>query len=181
MTLHQSGVDGISKRKFREILGNIIFLLVELELRSIPQSVLRKHLHDLRLERERGDVLVVDQVDLVKLDTRLDNLVCDSGGIGKGRDVFADLVEGKSEVLREGSAKLSFGFFTKDNNGRAFRGVSVTSGGAKLEEFSLGSLGDGRVDTSAQTLVGRNDNEELTTTLGSDGFGVGKDLCSSIG
>lgn len=177
VTLDESSVDGVGKGKLGKVLGHIVLLLVQLELRGVSQSIFREDLDDVRLERESRDVLVVDQVDLVKLDARLDDLVSNGGGIGKSGDVLANLVEGESKVLGKSTTELSLGLFTENDDSGTVGRVGVTGRGADLLEFGLGALGDGRVDTTAKTLVGGDDDEELLATFGSNGLGVGEDLC----
>lgn len=177
VTLDERGVDGVGEREFGKVLGDIILLLVQLELGSVAESILREDLHNIRLERKSRNVLVVDKVDLVELDARLDDLVGNGGGIGEGGDVLANLVEGKGEVVGESTTELGLGLLTEDNNGGALGGRGISSGFADLLELGLGALGDGRVDTTAETLVGRDDDEELTTALGGNSLRVGEDLC----
>ena len=177
VALDERGVDGVGKRELGKVLGDVVLLLVELELGGVAEGVFGEDLDDVGLERERRDVLVVDEVDLVELDARLDDLVGDGGGVGKGGDVLANLVEGEGNVLGERTAELRLGLFTENDDGGALGRGGVTGSGADLLELGLGALGDGRVDTTAETLVGGDDDEELATALGSDSLGVGEDLC----
>ncbi len=180
MTLDKGGVDGVGEGELGKVLGDIVLLLVELELGSVAESVFREDLHNIGLEGKSRNVLVVDEVDLVELDAGLDDLVSNGGGIGEGGDILADLVEGEGKVLGKSTAELGLGLLTENNNGGALRGVGITSGSADLLELGLGALGDGRVDTTAKTLVGRDNDEELTTALGSNSLGVGEDLCVEV-
>lgn len=176
MTLDKSSVDGIGKGELGQVLSDIVLLLVELELRSVAESVFGEDLENIRLEGKSGNVLVVDEVDLVELDARLDDLVSNGSSVGESGDVLADLVERESKVLGEDTTKLGLGLLTKNDNSGALGRVGGTGSLTELLEFSLGALGDGRVDTTAKTLVGGDNDEELTTALGSNGLGVGEDL-----
>ena len=84
---------------------------------------------------------------LVPLAAVLDDLVGDGTGLGKGRDVLADGVEGDSDVLGHGSRELGLGLVT-DNGERS--GV--------LDLLLLDESGDTGVDTTAETSV-RGDGE----------------------
>lgn len=173
-------------------------------LTSVAESVLRVDLNDVRLERKGRDVLVVDQVDLfnrigiqlvkrpktlsqkvdalgvthlVELDAALDDLVSDGAGIGEGGNILANLVEREGKVVGKGTTKLSLGLLAKNDDSRALGALCRASGLTKLLELGLGALGDRGVDTTAKTLVGGDNDEELTATLGGDGLGVLEDLC----
>lgn len=179
VSLDEGGVDGVGKGELGEVLGDVVLLLVELELGGVAERVFGEDLDDVGLEGEGRDVLVVDEVDLVELDAGLDDLVCDGGCVGEGGDVLADLVEGERDVLGERAAELGLGLFAEDDDGGALGGVGVAGGGTDLVELGLGALCDGGVDTAAETLVGGDDDEELAATLGSDGLGVLEDLCGA--
>lgn len=115
---------------------------------------------------------------LVKLDAALDDGVSNGAGISEGGDVLADLVEAEGQVLAERTAKLSLALLAQNNKLGALGAVGSASGRAKLQELSLGTLGDRRVDTTAKTLVRGDNDEELAPALRGNGLGVLEDLCT---
>lgn len=177
VALDESGVDGVGKGELGQVLGDVVLLLVQLELRSVAKSTFREDLDDVRLEGKSRDVLVVDEVDLVELDAGLDDLVGNGSGIGESGDILANLVEGEGKVLGKSTGELGLGLLTENNDGGTLGRVSITGRSADFLELGLGTLGDGRVDTTAETLVGGDNNEELATTFGSNSLGVGEDFC----
>jgi hypothetical protein len=102
---------------------------------------------------------------LIPLSTVLNNLVGDSAGLGKRRYILADRVEADLELLGQGSAQLCFGLVTNDGDGSLLFGVLL-----------LELTGDGRVDTTAKTTVGRDTDVEDLGGLAL-GLGVLEELC----
>lgn len=106
------------------------------------------------------------RANFIELDTGVQDLIGDLGSGGESGNVLSDGRERKRELLRGESGELSLGSVTEDDD----RGVRVD------KESSLGGLGDGRVDTSAKTRVGRDGNEKDLASL-RDGLRVGEKLC----
>jgi hypothetical protein len=103
---------------------------------------------------------------LVELNTSLQDLISDLGSSGKGRDVLSDGGERELHLLGLGPRDLSLGSVTKNDE------VGV---GVGLDSL-LGGLGDGRVDTTAETGVGGDSDDEGLSSLGGGGLGVLEEL-----
>lgn len=96
----------------------------------------------------------------VELRAALSDVVGDDGGISKGRNIFADLVEGDEEVFGVHTRELALALVSENDN----LGVGI----AGCDE-SASVLGNRGVDTTAETTVARNDNNELLAFLGRSG------------
>ena len=129
---------------------------------GLLQVLLRADDEGSRLIRDGRDELVVDQDNFVVLCTALGDEVGDGRGVSEGGDVTTNLVEGDRKVLTEGTLKLVLGLVTNNSNLGLGVDLDVLEGGfGVVGEGAAGGLGDGRVDTAAETLVGGDDNEEL--------------------
>lgn len=102
----------------------------------------------------------------VVLDTALRDQIRNLSSVGKSGNVLSDLVESQDGVFAVGPHELSLALVTNDDN----RAVGV----ALLGEGAARGFRDGRVDTTAETLVGGDNDEELLAALGS--LGVAEDL-----
>lgn len=111
-------------------------------------------LDDSGLVRDGGDELVVHNRDLVVRNARGEDEVGDTGRVRERRDVTANLVEGHDEVLGEQTRELRLRLVTNDHDGGVLRDAAL------LGERTAGSLRHGGVDTTAKTLVGRDDEEQ---------------------
>lgn len=152
VTFNKGLVDDVGERKLGQVLGDILLHLVRLESGSLLQSLGSANGHGRSLVTDRTDVLVVDDLELIPFTAVLGDFIGDSGGLGKRRDVLADLVEGQLHLLGHHSRELSLGLVTADDD----LGVRVG------EQGLLGGLGDGRVDTAAETSVrGDGDVKDL--------------------
>jgi len=107
---------------------------------------------------------------LVPLPSVLHQLVGDGGGLGEGRDILSNGVEGDFERVGDSSGKLSLGLVTDNGNGAGSLGDSLLDGS-----------GDTRVDTTAKTSVGGDGEVEDLALLGSlllAGLDLGEELWS---
>ena len=86
---------------------------------------------------------------LVKVTTVLHDLIGDSAGLDKCGDILSNTVERQDDRFGDSSGKLSLGLVTND---------SECTGSDGLGLFDVS--GDGRVDTSAKTTVGRDGEVE---------------------
>lgn len=108
-----------------------------------------------RTKPTKPNLRITASTHLVKVTTVLHDLVGDGAGLGESGDVLADTVEREVQSLGHGSGKLSLGLVT-DNSKRS------------------GLLGDGllhvsrdlRVNTTAETTVGRHGEVEDLSLLG---------------
>lgn len=108
---------------------------------------------------------VVDKNDGVVFHATFDYEICNTRGIGKGGDIASDLVEGQDEVLGQSTNKLHFGLVannhdrgvTLNGNGRTFGSSKRRVGG--IADSTARRFRDGRMDTTAETLVGGDNNE----------------------
>lgn len=118
------------------------------------------------LVRDGRDVAVGDDTDLVPFTTVLYNLVGNGGSLCESGNVLADLVERDLEVFTVLPGELSLGLVAENGNGSRLLLDGRTDG-----------LGDGRVDTTAETTVGRDTDVEDLGLLGSLGLGLSEELC----
>jgi len=108
--------------------------------------------------------------DLVKVGVELHDLVGNSTGLGKSRDILSNTAESKVQSLGHSSGKLSFWLFSNNRQCSWSLGLGL---------FNVSS--DGRVDTTAKTSV-RGDGEVedlgvLGLTLGLGGLGLLEEYC----
>lgn len=107
------------------------------------------------------DELVVDDLDAGVVGRKTGNLVGNGLGIGKGRDVLADLREAEDDVPGVGSAQLGLGLLSEDDN----VGILLAS------QQAAGGLAQTRVNTTAKTLVGAGNHEQRLLVF--QGLGLG--------
>lgn len=166
VTLDESGEDGVGKRELDEVLGDILLHLVSLEASRSGKGLLVDDGGGSCLVGDGRDVAVGDDTDLVPFTTVLDDLIGNGGGLCESGNVLADLVERDLEVFTVLPGELSLGLVTEDGDGSRL-----------LLDGSANGLGDGRVDTTAKTTVGRNTDVENLGLLGSLGLGLSEELC----
>lgn len=106
--------------------------------------------------------MVVQDLDTGILARQQGDLISNRLGIGEGRNVLADVAEAHEDVLGVSTGQLSLGLLTENHD----VGVRV------LLKETAGSLGQTRVDTTTETLVGAGDNEQSLLVLEGLGFGV---------
>jgi hypothetical protein len=144
---------------------------------ALLQGLLTLHFHNSSLIRNSRNKLVVNKHNRVKFDTTLDDKVCNTSSISKGRDVPSNLVEGDAIVGTIFADELTLGLVTNNGDGRVLADFCV--GGKKrfgvASEGFTSSLGEGGVDTTTKTLVG-GDNDEEFGGCGLVGGGVHEDL-----
>lgn len=179
VSFHQGSVHCVGQGELSQVLGCVLFLLISLESWSFSQRCFREDLHDCRLVRDSRDIGVVDDVDFVEGDSRRHNLVGDGRCICEGGDVLANLVEGVSEVLWQGSGELSLGLVSDSEDGWSGVRVGRGSGTSNLLHLSAGTLDDRRVNTTAKTLVRGDDDVENLSALWRLCLGVLEDFCPS--
>lgn len=126
------------------------------------ESLLRVDRDILGLVGNDGLELVEDDLGAVELGARLLDGVGDGGSDEEVGDVLAKLVEGQGHVLSGGTAQLGLGLVTEDDD--ASLGV--------LGKGTLGSLRHAGVDTTAQTAVRGDGDEDSLALSRSLGLGV---------
>jgi len=147
-------------------------------LAILLQSLFSLDLHRSSLVRKRRHKPVVNQHNRIILYPTLHNQIRNTSSIGKRRNVPSNLVKRHDEVFSEDTGKLGFGFVSDNHDGR----VCFDSGAGKRGFLVVGNgttrgFGDGRMDTTAETLVGGDDEEEFATTGGGFFFDGFKDFC----
>lgn len=111
------------------------------------------------------DEAVVDDADAAVVLGKQRDLVGNGLGIGEGGDVLADVGEAEEDLLGSETGQLSLGLVTEDNDVGVGVGVQHTAS----------SLGQTRVNTTAETLVGTGHDEESLLVLQSLGLGLLED------
>lgn len=119
------------------------------------------------------DELVVQDLDLSILVGQANNLVGNSLGIGKGRNVLADTGEGELDILGLGTLQLGLALLAEDN-----QVVCVGFLGKETTDVT----GQTRVDTTAKAFVGRANDEQglFVFALEGLGLGLGEDLLGGL-
>lgn len=166
VTLDKSSVNGVGKREFGKVLGDILLHLVLLETSGLLESLGRDDGGNTSFVRDGGEVLVGDNLDDIPFTAVLDNLVSDGGSLAESGDVLADSGEGDLERLGHGTGELGLGLVTDDGEGTGL-----------LDHLLLDVSRDGRVDTTTETTV-RGDTDVEDLGLGFRlGLGVLEQLC----
>jgi hypothetical protein len=133
----------------------------------VGNSLFREGLNRGSLVTGSVDELVVDDFDVGVVGGQEGDLVRNSLGFSEVGDVLANTSEVHNDVLAAGTAELRLALLTNDDN------VAV----GLLEEHSADTLGQARVDTTAETLVGAGNNDQglLVITLQRLGLGLLED------
>lgn len=97
----------------------------------------------------------------------LQNQVGNTSGISKRRHLLSNLIDGKDKIVWQSTHNLRLGLVTNHDNW-AF-GVNIRVG---VRNGTADELGKGRVNTTAKTLVRREDDEKLAPR----GFAGGSSL-----
>lgn len=134
---------------------------------ALFQGGLAPNLYSSGFVADCRDEFVVNDDNGFVLDAALDNEVGNTSSVGKRGDVSANLVERQAEVAGQRAHELGFGLVADDHDGG--RGVNLSGLALLGEKRRLGGasegaargLGHGGVDTTAEPLVGGDDNEEL--------------------
>lgn len=166
MALNKSRVDGVGERELGEVLSDVVLKLVLAELGSVDKRLLAEHGNADSAERHRRDELVVHDRHAVELEAAAEDGVSDLRSLSVSRDSLADLVERELDVLGDGALELALALLTKDND--------LALG--RLADHTASVLRERRVDTTAQTLVRRGDNNKLVALVGGLSLGLLEDL-----
>lgn len=145
---------------------------VEMRHTGLRNGLLGKCLNEGRLVAGGVDELVVQDLDIRVLSGQQDDLVGDGLGIGKGGNVLANTGEVELDTLGVGSRQLGLALLANDDQvERRLLSRQAADGTAQT-----------RVNTTAETLVGRADNNErlLLLSLGGSGLGGLEDLVGSL-
>lgn len=119
------------------------------------------------------DELVVEDLNLGVVAGQANNLVGDGLGVGEGGNILANTREGKLDVLGLGTLQLGLALLAEDDEL-----VSV----GLLGEETTDVTGQTGVNTTAETLVGRADDEQNLLVLALEGLGLslGEDLAGGL-
>ena len=178
VSLSKSPVKGVGERVLLEVWK---LILINLESREVGGSSdgLRGVGLDVGCLVGRGiEELVVDDADLVVLGWESVDLVGDGGGIQEVWNLLSDTSEVENNVLWVGTGELSSGLLSDEDE------VTVWL----LEKHLADHSGHSRVDTTAESLVGRSNNdqgllvgvlERLGLSLLEEGVG-GLSVCAGI-
>lgn len=132
------------------------------ELTGLEDGLLREGVHSDGLVALGVDEVVVQDLDASVLGRQQRNLVGHSLSISEGGNVLADIAEAHHDLLGVGTGQLSLGLLPENDD----IGVGV------LLQDTARSLGQTRVDTTAETLVRTGDNNQGLLVLERLGFGV---------
>jgi hypothetical protein len=164
VALSKSPEEGVGKTVFAEVAENGVFNLESREVGGLSNSILGKCLNDDGLVGGGVDEAVVQDLDVGVLLGQKNDLVGDGGGISEGGNVLSDTSEGELDIPGVGSGELSLGLLANDDE------VEVLA--LSLESADVSS--QTRVNTTAETLVGRAYDEKLLGLLGLEGHGLGR-------
>lgn len=141
------------------------------ERTRVGNSVLGKCLNEGRLVAGGVDELVVQDLDVGVVAGEHDDLVGDGLGIGEGGNVLSDTREAQLEVLGVGTGQLRTALLADDDE------VERRLGGVETADETAHT----RVNTTAETFVGRaDDDQSLGLTLGDGGLGGLEDLVGGL-
>ena len=191
VSLDESGVDGVGHGEARHIGSELIsFNLVGGEGWGGLQGLERVDLHNGSFVGDNGDESVVNKFDLsqcgvstasnrkreyptdfVVLNSGFLDSVGDGEGISEGGNISTDLVESEGEVGSDSSNELLLGLLSETDD-RDLLAESLS-----LLNITSSSFSDGRVNSSAETSIGRDDDVEdlLDLGLGFSGFRLRED------
>ena len=144
---NKAGVSGGFRRKLTRLL----------------QSLLIESFNCGGLEARGVDKLIVDNLDVGVLLGQHDDLICNRRRVGKCGDILANAGEAELDLLRVGTAELSFAFLADYDE------VKV----GRLVVHAADSSTETRVNTTAETLVGAANDNELLLVLTLEGLGLG--------
>lgn len=198
MALSQTPEDGVGERDFPQVGQELLIDLESGEVfyRVMSDGVLRNaepasegtelgqrtgSLNSLLGESIKGrglvalgvDELVVEDLNLGVVAGQANNLVGDGLGVGEGGNILANTREGKLDVLGLGTLQLGLALLAEDDEL-----VSV----GLLGEETTDVTGQTGVNTTAETLVGRADDEQNLLVLALEGLGLslGEDLAGGL-
>lgn len=137
---------------------------IPIQLTRLSDGILGKCLNDGGLVGRGVDEAVVQDLDIGVLLGQQNDLVGDGGGISEGGDVLSDTREGELDIRGVGSGKLSLGLLANDDE------VELLA----LSAHSADVSSQTGVNTTAETLVGRADDEKLLSLLRLEGRGLSR-------
>jgi hypothetical protein len=133
-------------------------------LTGLGDSLLGKRIKEFGLVARGVDEPVEQDLDVGVLGGQLDDLVGDSLGIGEGRNVLANTSKAQLDGRAVGSAELSLGLLTNDDEVK----------GRLCGGHGTDTSAHAGVNTTAETLVGRADDDEGLLVLLLEGLGLGR-------
>lgn len=133
-------------------------------------SLLRVGWDNSWLVRDGSDERVEDNLNVVVLGWQLGDLVGNGGGLSESWDILSNTTERENHVLWVRSGQLSLALLSQNSE------VGIWL----LQEHTSGLLGQLRVDTTTETLVGRSDDDEGLAGVESLGLGLLVDLVGSL-
>lgn len=150
VSLSKSPVKGVGESVLLEVWKLILVNLESGEVGGSSDGLGGVGLNGAWLVGGGVEELVVDDADLVVLGWEGGDLVGDGGSIQEGWDGLSDTSEVENNVLWVGTGKLGSGLLSDEDE------VTVWL----LEEHLANQSGHSRVDTTAESLVGRSNNNE---------------------
>lgn len=110
------------------------------------------------------------------METGVLNLIGNGKSIRESRDVPSNLVEGQSKVVDDCSpGELLLWLLSENDN------LALLSNSFSLSDIVSGNLGDGRVDSSTKSTIGRDGDVKDLLDLGLRLGGVGLNEDSVVG
>lgn len=165
VTLSKSPVQAVGESVLAEVGEDSVVDLESREVGRAEDGFLGVGLDDLGLVGLSVDKLVVQDLDAGVFLGQQGNLVGDGLRIREGRNVLADTEEAEGDVLGVGTGELGLGLLTDNND------IAV----GLFEEETASSLGERGVNTTAEALVGRGDDEQSLLVVQRLGLGVVED------
>lgn len=150
VTLSKSPVKGVGESVLLEVWKFILVNLESGEVGGSSDGLGGVGLNGGWLVGGGVEELVVDDADLIVLSWERGDLVGDGGGIQERWDGLSDTGEVENNVLWVGTRKLGSGLLSDENE------VTVWL----LEQHLADQSSHSRVDTTAESLVGRSNNNE---------------------